>query len=152
MYEKVVEIIVYLMSEIHQKKRLAEIDLDALTENGYTDTEISTALSWLFDKFSVGGVQASEAIPISPQSYRVFHDMERLSISVEAQGYLLQLRVLGLLTDPDFELVIDRVMRAGFLKADLSEVKSIVASVLFSSEDTLNAANRFLLNNSDTIQ
>ncbi|MFQ5797747.1 MAG: DUF494 family protein [Bacteroidota bacterium] len=152
MYEKVVEIIVYLMNEIRQNKRLGEIDLDALTQNGYTETEISTALSWLFDKFSVGGVQAVEAAPASPQSHRVFHEAEKMSMSVEAQGHLIQLRALNLLTDSDFELVVDRVMRAGFLKAGLSDVKSIVASVLFNSEKSPNAASRSLLYSNDTIQ
>lgn len=152
MYEKVVEIIVYLMNEIRQNKRLGEIDLSALTQSGYTETEISTALSWLFDKFSVEGAQVVEAAPASPQSHRVFHDAEKMSMSVDAQGYLIQLRALNLLTDPDLELVIDRVMKAGFLRAGLSEIKSIVASVLFNSEESPNAASRFLLNSSDTIQ
>ncbi|HEY4643965.1 MAG TPA: DUF494 family protein [Bacteroidota bacterium] len=152
MYEKVVEIIVYLMTEIHQNKQLGEIDLSSLSRSGYTETEISSALSWIFDKFSVGDAQPVGNASPSSQSFRIFHEAEKMSLSVKAQGYLIQLRALALLSDLDFELVIDRVMRSGFLKAGLPEVKSIVASVLFNNEDAPNAASRFLLNSSDTIQ
>lgn len=140
------------MNEIRQDKQLGEIDLSALTQNGYTETEISTALSWLLDKLSPAGVQVAEAAPISPQSYRVFHDAEKMSLSVEAQGYLIQLRALNLLNESDLELVIDRVIRAGFLGVALSEVKSIVASVLFHSEELPEGASRFLVSGSDTVQ
>ncbi len=152
MYEKVIEIIVYLMNEIRQNKRLGEIDLSALTQSGYTETEINTALSWLLDKLSPSEAQGSDATSASPHSYRVFHEAEKMSLSVEAQGYLIQLRAFDLLSDADFELVIDRVIRAGFLRAGLPEVKSIVASVMFNSDELSRAANRFLANGSDTIQ
>ena len=49
MKEKVVEILLYLMSEIRDDKRLADIDLNDLQNRGYSQSEISAAFSWLFD-------------------------------------------------------------------------------------------------------
>ena len=151
MQERIVEIIVYLIHEMQADKRLGEIDLRVLSDRGYTQNEISTAFSWLFDKIHLGDNILSDRRRRLPHSYRVLHDAERAIISPEAYGYLLELRELGLLDDMDIELAIDRVMMAGFGTVGIVEMKSVIASVIFDYDDSNRIGSRLMLNSKDTI-
>ncbi len=151
MQERIVEIIVYLIHEMQADKRLGEIDLRVLSDKGYTQNEISTAFSWLFDKIHLGDNILSEGNRRLPHSHRVLHESERSVISPDAHGYLLQLRELGLLDDMDIELAIDRIMMAGFGAVGIDEMKSVIASIIFDYDDSNSIGSRLMLNSKDTI-
>lgn len=151
MKERIVEILMYIMSEMQSNKGLVDIDVGDLRNKGYTQSEISAAFSWLYDNMKLNEVEiAHEGVPASG-SRRVLHDVEKQMLSTEAQGYLIQLRELGLLDDRDFELVIERAVMNGFEKLAASEVQEIVASVLRSKSGSLPEANHSVLYNRDTI-
>lgn len=151
MQERIVEIIVYLIHEMHADKRLGEIDLRVLSDKGYTQNEISTAFSWLFDKIHLGDNILPAGRRRSQHSHRVLHDAERNVITAEAYGYLLEMRELGLLDDMEIELIIDRIMMAGFGSVTILEMKSVVASVMFDYDDSNRIGSRLMLNSKDTI-
>ncbi len=169
MHERILELIIYLINEIRDEKHTdytaahdgtrpiagvrqyqkSSIDINFLTKSGYTPAEISTAFSWLFDHITLGddlivGVNSSH-------SHRIFHEVERLAIGSEAQGYLIQLRELGLITNDDVEVVIGRVMMSGLSQAGIAEIKSLVAAILFENDESTRLANRVVLNSTDTI-
>jgi uncharacterized protein Smg (DUF494 family) len=150
MKEKVVELLILIMSEMHDNKRLTEIDLDELKERGYTQSEISTAFSWLMDHAENERSGAFRESP-TPGSRRLFHEAEKFVFSTEAQGYLIQARELGLLDDRDLEAVIERAMMAGYEKLSVSEVRVIVASVLFSHDGGEGGARRSMLDSGDSV-
>jgi len=150
MKEKVVELLILIMSEMHDNKPLAEIDLDELKERGFTPSEISTAFSWLMDH-TEGERTAPFRGSAAPGSRRLFHDAEKFVFSTEAQGYLIQARELGLLDDRDLETVIERAMMAGYEKLTVAEVRDIVASVLFSRDGGEGGARRSLLDSGDSV-
>lgn len=151
MQEKIIEIIVFLINEMRSNKRLGDIDLRVLSDRGYTQNEISTAFSWLFDKINMGENILIDEEPNTPHSYRILHEAERAVMNADAQGYLIQLRELGLLDDSAIETIIDRVMMAGFNKVELPEMKMIVASILFDYDDSDHIGSRLMLNSKDTI-
>jgi uncharacterized protein Smg (DUF494 family) len=148
--ERIVEILIYIMSEMQSNKGIGEIDLGSLKDNGYTQSEISAAFSWLYDNMRLNEVGVShEGIPVEG-SRRVLHEIEKQMLSTDAQGYLIQLRELQLLNDRDLEIVIERVAISGFDKLSPAELQEIVASVLLARGNSPDA-NRSALNNSDTI-
>jgi uncharacterized protein Smg (DUF494 family) len=151
MKEKVVEILIYIMSAIQENKRLSDVDLDDLRDQGYTQTEISAAFSWLYDNLpaSPSGLQLPSKSSVD--SRRSFHEAEKAMLSAEGQGYLIQLSELGLLTQQDLETVIERAMMAGYEKVAVAELKQIVATVLFAREAGNDRAGRTMLNSGDTI-
>jgi uncharacterized protein Smg (DUF494 family) len=150
MQERIVEIILFLISEMRSQKRLAEVDVHSLTREGYTQTEISTAFSWLFDRIQVGQ-STMEPGAGTYQSHRVLHTAEKMIIALDAQGYILQCRELGLLTAADVETIIERVMAAGFSTVGLQEVKSLIAGLLFDTDNPLGANGHFTLGSKDSI-
>jgi len=148
MKDKVVELLMYIMSEIQGEKRLAEIDMTDLESRGYTPVEIGQALSWLHENMQQVLESRSLAVPGSRGSRRVLHDAEKVVIPTEGQGYLIQLVELGLLDARDLETVIERAMLSGYEKLALEELREIIAGVLSSRE---RGPHRSFLNNEDTI-
>ncbi len=150
MKEKVVEILIYLMSEIQDNKQLADIDLSDLRSKGYTQSEISAAFSWLYDNFQT--LHRGVVHPARPASgsRRVLHDAEKMVLSMESQGYLIQLTELGLLDGRDVETVIERAMLTGYEKLSVVELREIVAAVLFSKRSS-GGPDAFLLDTGDTV-
>jgi uncharacterized protein Smg (DUF494 family) len=72
-------------------------------------------------------------------------------IAPEAQGYLIQLRELGIISDGMLEAVIDRAMMSGYTKIGLEETRAIVASLVFEKGDQKRIGNRMISPSSDTI-
>jgi uncharacterized protein Smg (DUF494 family) len=151
MKERIVEILMYIMSEIQSEKGIVDIDIGDLRNRGYTQSEISAAFSWLYDNMKVNEAGITHQGVASDGSRRVLHDVEKQMLSTEAQGYLIQLRELGLLNDRDLELVIERVIMSGFEKLAPSELQEIVGSVLLAKAGSGPEANPSALLNRDTI-
>ncbi|MHB1048889.1 MAG: DUF494 family protein [Bacteroidota bacterium] len=151
MQEKIVEILIYLIGEIRKNTPITDIDLSVLSQRGYSTTEISTAFNWLFEKISHGENIVTETGEISSTSHRVLHEAERMVITAEAYGYMIQLRELGLISDMDIEVIIDRIMMSGYPTVDGEEIKSHVAALLAENDDSLNGGSRTMLNGKDTI-
>lgn len=151
MKEKVVEILVFLMSEIQENKRLQEIDLSDLKSRGYTQSEINAAVTWLYEHVQGLASSPEHATLPSRGSRRILHDAEKIAFSTPAQGYLIQVSELGLLDDKDLETVIERALVAGYERLSLAEVREIIASVLFAKEGRVPGSAHSLLNNEDSI-
>jgi uncharacterized protein Smg (DUF494 family) len=151
MQERIIEIIVYLVNEMRNNKSLGEIDVKVLEEGGFTQAEISSAFSWLFDKLAVSNQVLPHVDHQVNRSYRILHEVEKMVITPEAQGYLIQLRELGILDDVTLETVIDRAMMSGYSKIGLDETRIIVASLVFEKDDQKRIGNRVISASSDTI-
>lgn len=151
MQERIVEILVYLIGELRNNIPLTDIDLTVLSRKGYSTTEISTAFNWLYEKISDGENIITDTAPASPHSHRMLHDVERAVISAEAYGYVIQLRELGLITDMDIEVLIDRVMMSGYTSVDLAEIKTMVAQLMAENDDSFNTGSRTMLGGKDAI-
>lgn len=150
MQERIVEIILFLVNELRSDKQLSEVDVSLLTESGYTQTEISTAFSWLFERLSVGQSLVTPD-PSTQLSHRVLHKAEKVVITPDAYGYLLQCRQLGLVSNSDVEAIIDRIMAAGFSAVGVAEMKTFVAGMLFGLDNSTPYGGRISLSSDDTI-
>jgi uncharacterized protein Smg (DUF494 family) len=150
MQERIVEIILFLVNELKSNKQLNDVDVSLLTENGYTQSEISTAFSWLFERMPLGQELVAKEQD-TRFSHRVLHEAEKMVIAPEGFGYLLQCRQLGLLSNADIETIIERIMGAGFSSAGVPEMKSFVAGMLLDGDGQSGMGGRISLNSDDTI-
>lgn len=133
MQERIVEIIVFLVNELKSNKQLSEVDVTSLSRDGYTQSEISSAFSWIFDRLTLG--QSVMGVPrLDSGSHRILNDAEKMIIAPEAFGYLIQCQQLGLLSGGDVETIVERIMAAGFSSVGGPEMKSFVAGVLFDAD------------------
>jgi Smg protein len=150
MQDKVIEIIVYILSEIKEIKQLNDIDVNKLTDKGYSDTEINTAFAWIFSKLDEGELIFKNEND-KTKSHRIFNLVENKIFTVDAKGYLILLRELGLLNDLDIDLVIERVLLSGFQRIDINDLKKFISSYILNSENKSNILSRMILQNNDTI-
>jgi len=110
MKDRVVEILVFLMSEMQENKALHEVDLSQLRDRGYTTSEISAAFSWLYENSHNEGTESIRAGKAGTGSRRLLHDAEKAVLSTMAQGYLIQLSELGVVDDRGIEMILERAM------------------------------------------
>jgi len=150
MQEKIVELIVSLMREIKQRRDISKVDVSKLTESGYSQTEISTALSWIYDKMNLR--EPLKRVKGAPaRSHRIFHEAERQIITKEARGVLVEMYELGIIAQIDMENTFARSLMSGSNTVDRNEIRSIIASVLFEYNSPGKPGSRIMLNSSDTI-
>ncbi|HOV99233.1 MAG TPA: DUF494 family protein [Bacteroidota bacterium] len=147
MGERIVEIIVFLVNELKTTKGLVDIDVASLTRDGYTQSEISAAFSWLFEQMLSDRENLIKE-ESNDLSIRQLNEAERMVIQPEAYGYLLQCHQLGLLSNNDIEAIIEQTMTVGFLTVGINEVKTLVAALLF---DGGAQDSQFSLGQNDTI-
>jgi len=150
MQEKIIEIIVYILNEMRESKHINEIDIKKLNRDGYTEAEINTAFAWVFSKIDSGEKIFNESNS-GTRSHRFFHAAEQSILDTNAMGYLIQLRELGIISDIDCELVIDKIFTAGYQKVGIDEIKLLISSLLFDFEDKANTISRLVLQNNETI-
>lgn len=137
MDSRVLEIVVLLMS--HIKEHQGQLDnfddiTNYLQNSGYTENEISSAYSLVIDMLqSDSEVMRSDGN--SKYSTRIISETERKHFSTAAMGYLYQLKHLGLLTESQFEMILDRAAYIGSSTVDLEQIKIVVESVLFKEPD-----------------
>jgi len=148
MKHRIMELLVQIMSGIQVNNRISESDLVELRDRGYTQTEISEALGWLY-----GNMQVDDGVVRVPDSAgsgsrRILHEVEKSAFSIESQGYLIQLSELGLLDDRDLEVVIERAMQTGYERLSVEEVREIVAVLLLGRGGNQSSP---LLNNKESI-
>jgi uncharacterized protein Smg (DUF494 family) len=151
MKERVVELLVLLMTEIQGNKQLTDIDVSLLRERGFSHGEISAAFSWLHDHMPTDQGRVQHVDRSTAGSRRVLHDAERMIFSTEGQGYLILLQEFGLLDQRDIEAVIERAMITGYENLSVGELREIVASFLFAKQPSQGGSSHIMLNNEDSI-
>ncbi|HEY3874690.1 MAG TPA: DUF494 family protein [Candidatus Kapabacteria bacterium] len=161
--ERIMQIVFFLLSEIKENKPLADIDLQPLSRQGFSELEISTAFTWIIDRFSEGvDDPVVLSVPFGTKksllgsqngghSFRVYHEAERSVIAPAARGFLMEMLELGILSDADIEFVVDRIMLSGVQSASLEEVKEFVTGMLFHFDTPHSPVARVMLNGSDRI-
>jgi len=134
MQGKLIEILIILMREINNRgmeNGQMELISGELLNLGFTEHEISTAFSYVMERMNL----LQDAPEPDPRSFRVLHDIERVFLSSEAYGYLLQLQTLGLISVDEMEKIIERALMMSAPKLGVNEVKSIVVEILFDTNE-----------------
>jgi uncharacterized protein Smg (DUF494 family) len=154
MNERVVEILIYIMSEIRSNRKVSS-KLDILSKNliqqGYTESEISSAFTWLLARLKNDSEELVEQqSPSLKSSFRHLHEIERSIISVEAYGYIIQLKELGIIDETDTEQILERAMMMGSSEITTADIKSIVASMLLNYDAFIDGSY-FLFEENSTI-
>jgi uncharacterized protein Smg (DUF494 family) len=135
MNERVLEIVVFMVSrlrgavgEVAHYNQLA-IDLQS---RGFTEREINLACSWMFDRYGAEVNTLSKTAHAWKSSVRILSPRERIALSSQAVGYLMQLVKLGILRATDFEEVVEACAQSGRHAMCIDEMKSIISGALFS--------------------
>ena len=137
MQERIVEIIVYLLTELQQDwNQKARTNLtSALQFKGYTDVEINLAFSWIFKHLRQPSVERFRGKLEINEDPEPLPDIEQLVITPDAYGYLVQLIHLGIMKDDEMDKFVERALAIGKDDISVDDLKSIVASIIFDMDN-----------------
>lgn len=145
MSERILQIIVLVVKELHSGEKLSESYIKDLHKLGYTDVEISTALSWIIDR-EINSQDEKD------KPFRILNELEKDLFTHEALGDLLQYQALGLISNDHIDFVIDRVLTSEFeSKIDRTVLGYIVMAIAFNSPTENFFSNRILVGGNETI-
>lgn len=152
MFERILEILSRMMSQLESENSSVNIDVDELKKLGYTQSEISTAFSWLADKVDITTEQEYfDSSQLGTNSFRVLHEGEIGLFSQGAWGRLVNLNSIGLLSNNDVERIIERAIMAGKFGISESNVAGMISELLMQSTDPYDQNIRTSLSGDDTI-
>ena len=138
MHERLMEILVQLLKEIHSTSdimvTLKDIS-EQLRQQGYSETELSMALSWLNTQLQRQNEESQSVSPLH-SSIRVLHPVERMMLNADAYGYLLHLEHLGLIEKDQIETIIEKAIASGKSEITIHDVKMMLASLVIDAEQT----------------
>jgi len=134
MKENVLDVLMYLFETYVDADEEPEADQnelrDELSRAGFGDPEIDRALDWLD-----GLTEHQDSLAYSAQTEngtRVYIDIERDRLDVSCRGYISYLEQIGILTPPQREILIDRLLALETHDIDVEQIKWVVLMVLFS--------------------
>lgn len=142
--ERIIEILLFVLAEYEKTQNPADIDVSSLLSQGYTDIEISTAFSWLYDNY-----YSKDSAKTKTNTFRILHDTERVLFTHSAWADIQQMLALGLLSNEDIENIIEKASFGGQNKIDSKHVRNFVAYNLFYSKP--DNSNKVFLNGNETI-
>ncbi|HNW60074.1 MAG TPA: DUF494 family protein [bacterium] len=140
MNKRLLEIIAYAMKEI-KNNSFENIDLqfimDVLLERGFSEEEISGAMSWLVNHGeTIDRIIKKQRDDVPRPVWRHLNETERQAISPEAYGYLFHLREMELLDDDAMETIIERAVNIKLPSLDIEDMQDLIAIVVLDFENS----------------
>jgi uncharacterized protein Smg (DUF494 family) len=134
MGNRILEIVVFLMDHMRENHGsmpdMDDVSLE-LRNLGYSDGEISSAYTWVVDRFDGSTETFFTDFPIEHFSNRVLTPYERIQLPSDVFGFLIKLINLKVIDDEQFEAVLERSMTYGTRPISLDQIKAIASAVLF---------------------
>lgn len=136
MQERIIEIIVYLLTELQQeRKRKEKLDLSReLILRGYTETEVNLGFSWIYNHLKKPINEPIDQMIEYVDDIEEMTDIDQLILSPEAYGYLLHLIHLGVIKEKDIENFVEKALSYGKNDINVDDLKSIVATIIFTTD------------------
>ena len=134
MKESVLDVLMYLFETYVDPEQEPEADQnelrDELSQAGFGDSEIDRALEWLD-----GLANDHEGQGFHPQTVhgtRIYNDFENARLDSACRGFITYLEQIGILSPPQREILVDRLLALETSDIDVEQVKWVVLMVLFS--------------------
>jgi Smg protein len=134
MKENVLDVLMYLFETYVETEEEPEPDQHELrlelSRAGFGAAEIERALEWLD-----GLTDHQESLNygnLSAHATRVYNDFEHGRLDASCRGYITYLEQTGILSPPQRELLVDRLLALETADIDVEQIKWVVLMVLFS--------------------
>jgi len=134
MKENVLDVLLYLFETYVDAEEEPETDQNELRNElvraGFGDPEIDRALDWL-DALT----DHQDSLVYNAQTengMRIYGDVEQERLDSSCRGYIIYLEQIGILSPPQREILIDRLLALDSPDIDVEQIKWVVLMVLFS--------------------
>jgi len=134
MKENVLDVLMYLFETYVDADEEPEADQNELRSElvraGFGDLEIARALEWLDGLTEHQGGLAFNAQ--TGHGTRIYNDFEQERLESTCRGYITYLEQIGILSPPQREILVDRLLALESADIDVDQIKWVVLMVLFS--------------------
>ena len=134
MKENVLDVLMYLFETYIDAEEEPEPDQNELrgelARAGFGDSEIDRALDWLDGLTEGQGTLVHN--PQTSHGTRIYNDIEQNRFDSPCRGFITYLEQIGILSPPQRELLIDRLLALETADIDVEQIKWVVLMVLFS--------------------
>ncbi len=134
MKENVLDVLMYLFETYVDAEEDPEPDQSELrvelSSAGFGDVEIERALQWL-DALT-DQQQNLEYGNQTAHGTRIYNEFEHERLDAACRGYITYLEQIGILSPPQRELLVDRLLALETPDIDVEQIKWVVLMVLFS--------------------
>ena len=134
MKENVLDVLMYLFETYIDTEEEPESDQnerrDELARAGFGDSEIDRALDWLDGLTDNHG--SLTYIPQTSRGTRLYNDIEQQRLDAGCRGFITYLEQIGILSPPQREILVDRLLALESPDIDVEQIKWVVLMVLFS--------------------
>ena len=134
MKENVLDVLMYLFETYIDAEEEPEPDQSELrgelVRAGFGNTEIERALDWLD-----GLTEHHDGLafhPLTGHGTRIYNDVEHQRLDTGCRGFITYLEQIGILSPPQREILIDRLLALETPDIDVEQIKWVVLMVLFS--------------------
>ena len=134
MKENVLDVLMYLFETYVDTEEEPESDQNELrvelARAGFGDSEIDRALLWLD-----GLTDHQQCLDYGGQTghgIRIFNEFEHERLDSACRGYITYLEQIGILSPPQREILVDRLLALETPDIDVEQIKWVVLMVLFS--------------------
>jgi len=134
MKENVLDVLMYLFETYVDTEEEPDPDQnelrDELASAGFADAEIDRALDWLDGLTDHQGGLTYNAE--TAHGTRVYNDAELERLDTSCRGFIVYLEQIGILSPPQREILVDRLLALDSPDIDVEQIKWVVLMVLFS--------------------
>lgn len=129
------DILVYLFENCERGDLVHNSELVAkkLSAAGFTDSDISEALTWLAG-VGRGAYRAFAPLPEAQRAFRAYAPKELAKLDADCRGFVLALEQSGILDPQTREHVLERALAASGDTLSLEQLKLIVLMVLWNQQ------------------
>lgn len=149
----VMEIVNLLKDIFEQLDSTTSLDkaIDDLTiKKRYNKNTLAAAFSWIYEK-TIRDISESSGHTEVFKGKRIFTEEEKILIGKKNYNYLLHLNNIGLLTNPDLEIIIEELKLFPRELINTESINVIIISLFLEVNTLTLPGSRLLLYSSDTI-
>ena len=134
MKENVLDVLMYLFETYIDAEEEPEPEQNELSDElaraGFGDGEIDRALDWLDGLTDKDGDPAYHSQ--TEHGTRIYNDFEHQRLDSGCRGFITYLEQIGILSPPQREILVDRLLALESPDIDVEQIKWVVLMVLFS--------------------
>jgi Smg protein len=132
--DRVLAIVNIIAQYVYEKRDLSDDGniIQELLDTGFNLEEINAAFHWIEDLSTDNANNGLKKAETCEGSTRVFTAEEKRSLTLEAQGLLMKMRDMGILTCDEMEEIIGQVVSVEEDGLSFQELKAVIALTLFS--------------------
>jgi len=141
MYDRIITILIFVLSELTNNKDLDEISIAELTKRGYTTKEITTAFTWIVEQLDNPESMPGLNMPNNEIAFRVLNETETELFNKETWGEIINLKNLGMLSNENIEALIDWAVLMGIDNMTKQQLSEYLAFNVFKFQKENNMKN-----------